>query len=145
LLGGTAEENLRARRAMTARYPGLKIIGQHGYFTDEEEPELIARILACKTNVLWVGLGIPREQEFAVRNARALSGLTWIKTCGGLFNFLSGSAPRAPQWMQKAGLEWLYRLAHDPRRLFTRYLVTNLHASWLLLKDYLSRQRRGAP
>lgn len=141
LLGGTADENAAARAKAASLYPQLKIHGHHGYFSRGEEPEIIARIRACKTDVLWVGLGVPAEQSFAVRNANALTGLTWIKTCGGLFNFLSGTAPRAPEWMQAMGLEWLYRLSREPRRLFWRYACTNTHCIWLFLKEAISRAK----
>ena len=67
-------------------------------------------------------------------------GIAWVKTCGGLFNFLSASRPRAPMWMQRAGLEWLYRMALEPRRLFWRYLTTNLDAIWQILRKTPRRQ-----
>lgn len=144
LLGGKPEENAAARARVAALYPALKIYGHHGYFRREEEAEIISRIHACGTDVLWVGLGVPAEQSFAIRHANALKGLTWIKTCGGLFNFLSGSAARAPLWMQRAGLEWLYRLMREPRRLFWRYAITNTHTVWLILQDARRRRKERA-
>jgi exopolysaccharide biosynthesis WecB/TagA/CpsF family protein len=68
-----------------------------------------------------------------VRNRHRLTTVGVIKTSGGLFDFLSGSKPRAPQWMQKIGLEWLWRMALEPRRLGVRYLKTNPYAMYLLL------------
>ena len=82
--------------------------------------------------MIWVGLGVPFEQAFAVRNKRRLKG-GWLVTAGGCFNFVAGDYTRAPQWMQHAGLEWLYRLSREPRRLFWRYAVTNPHAIYLML------------
>jgi len=135
-LGGTEEENCAAVARVRRQYPGLRIAGRHdGYFGIEEEPKLIREITAARTDILWVGLGVPHEDLFVVRNRARLHGVTWIKTCGGLFNFLSGSRSRAPLWMRKSGLEWLYRLALEPRRLFRRYLFTNIHALWLMLKQ----------
>jgi exopolysaccharide biosynthesis WecB/TagA/CpsF family protein len=79
-------------------------------------------------------MGAPRELAFAVRNRDLLTGVGLIKTSGGLFDFLSGRNRRAPAWMQAAGLEWLHRLALEPRRLFYRYLTTNPHALYVLLR-----------
>lgn len=133
-LGATEEENAAAVANMRVLYPGLRITGRHhGYFTLEEEPDIIADIAAARPDILWVALGIPREDQFVVRNRARLHGITWIKTCGGLFNFLSGRNRRAPKWMCDSGLEWLYRPMLEPRRLAWRYATTNVHAIWLML------------
>lgn len=135
-LGGTEKENCAAVAEVRRHYPRLRIAGRHdGYFDVGEESVLIREITAAKTDILWVGLGVPREDLFVVRNRGRLHGVTWIKTCGGLFNFLSGSRSRAPLWMRRSGLEWLYRLALEPRRLFRRYFFTNIHALWLMMKQ----------
>jgi UDP-N-acetyl-D-mannosaminuronic acid transferase (WecB/TagA/CpsF family) len=78
-------------------------------------------------------MGAPREQIFALRHRHQLTRVGIIKTSGGLFDFLSEKNRRAPMWMQQAGLEWLFRLALEPRRLFGRYLLTNPHALYLLV------------
>ena len=78
-------------------------------------------------------MGVPREQEFVVRNRNRLTSIGVIKTSGGLFDFVSGVKPRAPEWMQRAGLEWLWRAGLEPRRLGMRYLRTNPSALYLLL------------
>ena len=115
------------------RYPGLQIVGRrHGYFSLVEEDEICDEINLTKPDVIWVGLSVPLEYEFAVRNkARLKAG--WLVTCGGCFNFVTGAYKRAPAWMQQSGLEWLYRLAREPKRLFWRYAVTNPLAIFLLL------------
>jgi N-acetylglucosaminyldiphosphoundecaprenol N-acetyl-beta-D-mannosaminyltransferase len=139
-LGGTEKENRAAVAEVRRQYPGLRIAGRHdGYFDIGEEAKLMREITGARTDILWVGLGVPREDIFVVRNRAGLQGVTWIKTCGGLFNFLSGSRSRAPLWMRRSGLEWLYRLALEPRRLFRRYFFTNFHALWLMMR--LSRGR----
>jgi len=78
--------------------------------------------------------GVPREQQFIVRNRDRLIGVTWIKSCGGLYKFLAGIDPRAPVWMQNAGLEWVFRLANAPRQFFWRYAITSPHAMYLMFK-----------
>ena len=84
--------------------------------------------------MLWLSLGVPLEQQFCMRNLDALRGVGIVKTSGGLFDFLSLAKPRAPRWMQKLGLEWLFRMAREPRRLFLRYALTNPHALFLMLR-----------
>ncbi len=136
LLGGTAEVNAAALERVRALHPGLQVEGRNGYFRPDEEEGVIETIRLARPDVVWIGLGVPREQAFALKLKRALAedGVTWIKTCGGLFDFLSGRNARAPQWVQDAGLEWAWRTMLEPRRLFMRYAVTNIHAIWLMAK-----------
>lgn len=134
LLGATAEAVARAERNVRRLYPGLRIVGaRHGYVPREEEAEVVDAVNAASPDVLWVSMGVPREQGFVVRNLARLTGVGVVKTSGGLFDFLSGDKKRAPAWMQTAGLEWLYRLHLEPRRLFTRYALTSPHAIFLLI------------
>jgi exopolysaccharide biosynthesis WecB/TagA/CpsF family protein len=105
---------------------------RHGYFSRDEEEEICDEINLTQPDVIWVGLSVPREYEFSVRNkARLRAG--WLVTCGGCYSFITGAHRRAPHWMQAAGLEWLFRLIQEPRRLFWRYAVTNPLAVFLLL------------
>lgn len=133
LLGAKPAQVDAAVARARALYPGVPIVGwRDGYFSKAEEAEVCADIRASGADVLWLGLGRPKQEEFAVRNRHRLSGVAWIKTCGGLFDFLSGERTRAPDWMQTAGLEWFYRMSLEPRRLGWRYLTTNIAATWLL-------------
>lgn len=134
LLGGEEEVNARAAGVLATRYPGLTICGRHnGFFPREAEADLAAEIRESSTDVLWIGQGVPREHYLAVRLRPRLLGVSWIKTCGGLFDFLAERQPRAPLWMRQAGLEWAYRTYREPRRLMGRYARTNAHALWLML------------
>lgn len=134
LLGGREADNRAAADALVARYPALRIAGRrNGYFGADEFDTVVAAIAAARPDVVWVGMGIPRQHAFCIAARDRLHGVTWLKTCGGLFDYLSGRIRRAPAWMQVCGLEWLYRLLQEPRRLVRRYLLTNLHAAWLLL------------
>jgi exopolysaccharide biosynthesis WecB/TagA/CpsF family protein len=133
LLGSTDEINARAAEKLAETYPGIEIVGRrNGYFRREAEEAICAEINASGADVVWVGLGVPLEYEFCLRNKSRLN-VGWIVTCGGCFNFAAGEYLRAPQWMQKSGLEWLHRLWREPRRLFWRYLVTNPIAIAMLL------------
>ncbi|WP_083918161.1 WecB/TagA/CpsF family glycosyltransferase [Methylosarcina fibrata] len=134
ILGASEEINRLACENILKLYPNLQIVGRrNGYFNEADEEAICKEIVESGADVLWVGMGKPREQLFCVRNRERLRGLTWLKTCGGLFDFLAGRNKRAPQWMQNIGLEWLHRMLLDPRRFFWRYLTTNFHAVYLLL------------
>jgi exopolysaccharide biosynthesis WecB/TagA/CpsF family protein len=134
LLGANERENAAAVRNVKRLYPRLRIVGQRcGYFGSlADEAEAVEHIDATHPDIVWVGLGYPFELEFCWRWRASLTNVGIMKTCGGLFNFLSGTRSRAPEWMQSAGLEWSYRLALEPRRLFKRYFITNIKATWIL-------------
>lgn len=135
MLGATEERNAAVCRAIARLYPDLKIVGRHhGYFPDSDSAAICADIVARGTDVLWVALGKPRQELWSVANRERLRGVGWLKTCGGLYGFLTAEEKRAPRWAQRAGLEWLFRAAQDPRRLGWRYLVTNPHAFYRLLR-----------
>jgi N-acetylglucosaminyldiphosphoundecaprenol N-acetyl-beta-D-mannosaminyltransferase len=134
LLGATDSTIELAAQRIRAHYPDLGLVGYHGgYLRHGEEAQIIEDINNARPDILWLGLGVPREQEFAVRHRDRLRGVGLIKTSGGLFDFLAGKNSRAPVWMQLAGLEWAYRTYLEPRRLAGRYLMTNPHAALLLL------------
>lgn len=133
LLGATEDENARAVETVRRLYPRLDIRGHcHGYLTGRDLSDKLAEIDALAPDILWLAMGVPHEQRFVQAHGASLPHVGMIKTSGGLFNFLSGTNRRAPQWMQKASLEWAYRVWLEPRRLFWRYAVTNPHALFLL-------------
>jgi len=133
LLGASNEVIAKAVANVKNAYPELTIAGfRNGYFGPGDEELVIDEINAAGADILWVGMGAPRELVFSLR-CRARLNVGVIKTSGGLFDFLSGKNRRAPYWMQAAGLEWLYRLGLEPGRLFWRYATTNVHTAYLLL------------
>lgn len=136
MLGATEAANAAAVAAVKAKYPGIKMAGhRHGFFRDEaEEIAVCAEICAVQPDILWISMGVPREQRFIVRHRHRLAAVGVIKTSGGLFDFVSGMKKRAPGWMQAIGIEWLWRMLLEPRRLGWRYLKTNPLALYLLLK-----------
>jgi N-acetylglucosaminyldiphosphoundecaprenol N-acetyl-beta-D-mannosaminyltransferase len=135
MLGATEASNSIAVQTVRDRYPAIKLVGhRHGFFADNDEELVVCdQIATLAPDILWVSMGVPREQQFIVRNRHRLTSVGLIKTSGGLFDFLSGSKPRAPAWMQNAGLEWLWRAWLEPKRLGWRYLKTNPKAAYLLL------------
>jgi N-acetylglucosaminyldiphosphoundecaprenol N-acetyl-beta-D-mannosaminyltransferase len=133
MLGGSEEVNRKAVAATLSTYPRLRIAGRrNGYFQPAEEAAIVAEIVRLNPDILWLSLGVPLEQHFCSRHLNSLHGVAIVKTAGGLFDFLSLTKQRAPRWMQKFGLEWLFRMCLEPRRLFLRYLVTNPHALLLM-------------
>jgi exopolysaccharide biosynthesis WecB/TagA/CpsF family protein len=143
LLGATEDVNAQCAERLQELYPGIVIAGRHhGYFGPEQEAQLIDGINRADPDVLWIGLGKPGEQYFAVRNRERLR-LAWAVTCGGCFNYVTGHYRRAPQWMQNHGLEWLFRAATSPQLLW-RYAMTSPHAVWLALSRIDRRRVRDA-
>ena len=107
-------------------------------------PEIYVTAAALSSGLylvlLWLGLGSPLQEDFAVCNRHRLKGVGWIRTCGGMLDYYSGRTRRAPAWMQQAGLEWLYRAKLEPRRLGTRYARSNLPALYHILTKTGRRQ-----
>ncbi|MCF6302882.1 MAG: WecB/TagA/CpsF family glycosyltransferase [Devosiaceae bacterium] len=133
LLGGEKGLAERACDRLLKSYPNLKVAGcHHGYFNETDETALIEKINASNADIIWVGLGKPREQQFCIRNKSTLK-VGWLVTCGGCFHFITGDYKRAPRWMQKAGIEWIHRMYSRPRELFFRYLITTPHSLFLAL------------
>ena len=132
LLGAAEDVNAKCADIVQEQYPSLQISGRrHGYFSVTDEATICDHINASGADVVWVGLGKPREQEFCVRNRHRIKA-GWLITCGGCFNYITGGYSRAPEWMQQAGFEWLHRMVTNPRQLFWRYLTTNPHALFLI-------------
>lgn len=133
LLGATEEVSANCARIMESKFRGLKIVGRrNGYFRHEDEDQICQEINDSGADIVWVGLGKPLEQAFCTRNKQKLCA-SWLVTCGGCFNFVTGSYARAPRWMQNTGLEWLHRMITLPRQLAWRYLTTTPVALYLLL------------
>jgi N-acetylglucosaminyldiphosphoundecaprenol N-acetyl-beta-D-mannosaminyltransferase len=107
------------------RYPTLQVAGRHhGYFKPDEEPALAETIRAARPDIVFVAMGTPAKEYWVDRWFR-VTGASLSMGVGGSFDVIAGVVTRAPGWMQNAGLEWLYRLLHEPRRLWRRYLTTS--------------------
>lgn len=129
ILGATAEMNARALERARALYPYLQLAGgRDGYFDRADLPQVAQEIAETRPDILWIGVGNPEQIMLAHRFRTLIPSLTWIRTCGGLFDFLSGLRPRAPEVMQAMGMEWAWRAALEPRRLGWRYATTNVNA-----------------
>lgn len=117
LFGATLEANEIAKQVLTERYPGIRIVGhQHGFVKEHEMPALIDRINEARTQILFVGLGSPK-QEIWMEQYRAQLKVNACQGVGGTFDVIAGRVPRAPQAFRTLNMEWLYRLLIEPRRL----------------------------
>ncbi len=135
LLGARADVLERAEAEIRRRHPGVRIVGRHhGYFGREEEPAVVDEVAAATPDLLFVALETPAKELFLARN-RARLAVPFVMGVGGSFDVLAGERRRAPRWMRRSGLEWLYRLLQDPRRLARRYAVGNTQFVWLVLRD----------
>ena len=109
-------------------YPGVKIVGgyspPHRALTGEERGAIVKEINRSKADIVWAGIGVPKQEKWMAENRADLIAPVLIGV-GAAFDFHAGLVPQAPNWVQEAGLEWAYRLAHEPRRLWRRYLRYN--------------------
>jgi len=122
-----------AAGAMSHKYPGCRIVGVNdGFFGPDQEPEIINRIKSAATDVLCVAMGIPKQEKWIARNMQSL-GVPVLIGVGGTFDVLSGGVKRAPSWMQKANVEWLYRLFKNPRKF--RKTLSLPKFAMLVLRD----------
>jgi N-acetylglucosaminyldiphosphoundecaprenol N-acetyl-beta-D-mannosaminyltransferase len=111
---------------LKSKYPGLIIAGTHcppfRPLSEAEDEAVVNEVRAAKPDIVWVGLGCPKQERWMADHAARLPGTTLIGV-GAAFDFHNGRVKRAPLWMQKSGLEWLHRLTSEPKRLWRRYLV----------------------
>jgi N-acetylglucosaminyldiphosphoundecaprenol N-acetyl-beta-D-mannosaminyltransferase len=117
LFGAKPDVNITAVKNIQDRFPSLLIAGtQHGYLPRDEHDRLVEKISGSRAEILFVGLGSPKQEKWIHRHRKKLN----VKIClgvGGSFDVWAGKVALAPRWVQKAGLEWLYRLAKEPKRL----------------------------
>jgi N-acetylglucosaminyldiphosphoundecaprenol N-acetyl-beta-D-mannosaminyltransferase len=120
---------------LTDMFDGLQIAGIHSppfrKLTNEEDQETIEKINAAKPDIVWVGLSSPKQEYWMAEHLERINVPVMIGV-GAAFDFLSGSKPQAPGWMQRSGLEWLFRFLTEPRRLWPRYRQYPLFV-WLVL------------
>jgi N-acetylglucosaminyldiphosphoundecaprenol N-acetyl-beta-D-mannosaminyltransferase len=147
LYGGRDQGSLvQLALSLRNKHPGIKIVG--GYsppfrdLTEEEETALAAQINAHKPDVLWVGIGVPKQEKWMARMRERLD-VPVMCAVGAAFDFNAGRISQAPNWMQDRGLEWTYRIAQEPRRLLPRYLYYNPRFLGAFAKQ-LARERRKA-
>ncbi|MER3500923.1 MAG: glycosyltransferase [Candidatus Fervidibacterota bacterium] len=132
LLGARPYIAEKAAQNLQQRYHGLRIVGtHHGYFTPDEEKQVIAQIKAAQPDILFVAFGIPKQEKWIAKHADELNVPLCIGV-GGSFDVYAGVVKRAPEWVQRLCLEWLYRTVRDPKRLPRLLAIPKL--LWLVAK-----------
>lgn len=145
VLGARQEVLEQAVARLRERHPALVFAGyRDGYFGHEQDPEVAAEIAAARADILFVAISSPRKELFLGRYGRQM-GVPFVMGVGGAIDVVSGITRRAPRLWQQLGIEWLYRLLQEPRRLFRRYAVTNARFVGLVLHERLRGARRRRP
>ncbi|WP_242839493.1 WecB/TagA/CpsF family glycosyltransferase [Butyrivibrio sp. NC2002] len=130
--GSTEETISLLKENLEKKYPGMDIRGYYSppfrELTAEEDEEIIRMLNASGADLIWIGLGAPKQEKWMAAHENRLSGV--MLGVGAGFNFFAGNIKRAPVWVRKIGMEWLYRLFQDPKRLFKRYFESNIKFIW---------------
>ncbi len=136
LFGAKEEVVQKVAQIYTNRYGKSILAGfRNGYYKQEEEKEIAKIIANSGANILFVAITSPKKEIFLNKYKSRLQSVNFIMGVGGSFDVIAGKTKRAPLWMQKAGLEWLYRLIQEPKRMWKRYLIGNSKFIWLVLKE----------
>lgn len=141
---GSSEEVLALIKEKAAvEYPALEIITYSPpykpEFSEEDSRAMVEAINDCDPDLLWIGMTAPKQEKWAYEHWGELDIHCHCGTIGAVFDFYAGTVKRAPEWMQKAGLEWFYRLCSDPKRLWKRYLVGNVKFIYYILKEKFAK------
>lgn len=135
--GGSQDTLDTLEKVLREKYPNLQIAGMYSPpfrpLTEEEDKQVVDMINESDADIIWVGLGAPKQERWMYDHWKKLHGLMFGVGAG--FDYHAGKLKRAPVWMQKMSLEWLMRLMQDPRRLWKRYLVTNVKFIWFVWKE----------
>jgi N-acetylglucosaminyldiphosphoundecaprenol N-acetyl-beta-D-mannosaminyltransferase len=140
---GSRDESVRGTVArFKSRHAELKVAGYHnGYFALSESVAIADAIWESAADLLFVAMGSPAQEKWIAAQL-ARSGVRFALGVGGSFDHVSGLAVRAPGWMQRSGLEWLYRLMREPRRMWRRYLIGNSAFIWLVIRQRIQVDKR---
>lgn len=134
-----AEENIvkKVVDSYNKKYSKLKIAGyRNGYYTEAEEEQVIQEIKQAQADILFVAMGVPKQEIFLYKNSEEL-GVTFSMGVGGSFDVIAGKVKRAPICLQKLNLEWVFRLIQEPRRMWKRYATTNTFFAGMLFKQLI--------
>lgn len=135
--GGSQDTLDTLEKVLKEKYPGLQIAGMYSppfrLLTEEEDAQVIQMINKSEADIIWVGLGAPKQENWMYDHRGKVNGLMFGVGAG--FDYHAGKLKRAPLWMQRMSLEWLMRLLQDPGRLWKRYLVTNAKFLWHVRKE----------
>ncbi len=127
-------------RRFKEKYPSLQIVGcRNGYYSAEEEPAIAEEIRSANPDLLFLGITSPKKELFIDRYTAQMK-IPFTMGVGGSFDVVAGKVKRAPRWMQRAGLEWFYRILQEPKRMWKRYAVTNSKFALLLIREFFKKR-----
>ena len=136
LLGAKQQVVEKVANTYAKKYSQELVAGyRNGYFSPQQEAQIAKDISDSNAQMLFVGIASPLKEHFIHKHKEALKNINLIMGVGGSFDVISGITKRAPLWMQNAGLEWFYRFAQEPKRMWKRYLVGNSTFIYLVLKE----------
>ncbi len=122
-------------------YPDMKLAGwRNGYWSEDEEKGVVEGIKRSSPDILFFAMSSPKKEKFLKKYLKEMK-VPFVAGVGGAFDIVAGKTKRAPKWMQDTGLEWLFRVMQEPRRLWKRYLVGNAGFIWIVLKDFIGIER----
>lgn len=141
---GSSEKTLAKIVQQAAKvYPNLKVVTYSPpykpEFNDEDNKAIVNAINTANPDLLWIGMTAPKQEKWTYSHWNELSIHCHVGTIGAVFDFFAGNTQRAPQWWQRHGLEWLYRLIKEPRRMWRRYIIGNTVFLWHMLGEKFSR------
>ena len=141
LLGAREEVVSGVKDIYEKRFPGFRLAGyRNGYWKPEEEAEVVKQIADAKADLLFVAISSPKKEQF-LGKYQAEMKIPFAMGVGGTFDVAVGRVKRAPLWMQKAGLEWFYRILQEPTRMFKRYFIDDMAFFGLLIKELFAPKR----
>lgn len=146
-LGATKKVLEKAFSFFRSRYPKVNLVGHYAppflsleEMRQKENDKIIKMINSLEIDILFVALGIPKQEIWCWQNRHKINASVFLP-CGGLFSYYAGEVKRAPEWIQRLGLEWSFRLLQEPRRLGKRYLLSNSLFFWYVLKEFLKESK----
>lgn len=137
---GAKEEIVKKITTIYSEKYGKNIVAgyRNGYFTNEEENEIVHKIRESNPQILFVAMPSPKKENFLFKYKKEIENVNFIMGVGGSFDVLAGKVNRAPIWLQKIGMEWFYRLIQEPKKMWKRYLIGNLVFLFLILKSKMN-------
>ena len=146
LYGGQPGVAEHLKEVLQGRFPGLQIVGTwtppFRALNNQEERDLLAQVHACSPDIVWVGISTPRQERFMAQYADRLK-VPLLVGVGAAFDYHTGRIRDSPNWLKRAGLQWLHRLLQDPRKLWRRYLRNNPAFLWKIIPQLLSMRRKA--
>ncbi len=141
LFGAKEEVVQKVKTVFLNQYPSLRIVGvRNGYFSESDEPEMVKEMSTSGADMMFVAFSSPMKEYWVNKYLQQLN-IPFVMGVGGSFDVVAGVTNRAPKWMQKIGLEWLFRLIQEPRRMWKRYVVGN--AQFIRYTYRVKREQKG--